>query len=83
MFAERDPVHARFSDRVDAVADGIVMVDRNGRTVLSNRQAAQLSGHARGDLEGPPVERLLPAASGAAHARRGQCDLAHLPEAAR
>ncbi len=46
---------------IDALADGIVLVDEDGRIVLANRQAAAAFGYRPGELAGQPVESLVPA----------------------
>jgi PAS domain S-box-containing protein len=67
--AARDskPVESRFRDLLESVPDGIVMVDQAGRIVLSNSQAERLFGYDSGELQGQPVEVLLPAATRGAH----------------
>jgi PAS domain S-box-containing protein len=65
--SQRDAVKSRFKDVLESVPDGIVMVDRAGTIVLTNRQAERLFGYDSGELQGRPVETLLPAASRAAH----------------
>jgi anti-anti-sigma factor len=46
---------------IDALADGIVLVDEDGRIVLANRQAAEAFGYRPDELAGQPVESLVPA----------------------
>jgi PAS domain S-box-containing protein len=46
---------------LDALADGIVLVDEDGRIVLANRHAAAAFGYRPGELAGQLVESLLPA----------------------
>jgi PAS domain S-box-containing protein len=45
---------------IEAVPDGIVIVDSQGRIILVNQQTEELFGYDRGDLLGKPVETLLP-----------------------
>jgi anti-anti-sigma factor len=52
---------------VDALADGVVLVDAEGVLVLANRRAEELFGYARGELAGQRVESLLPAGLRSAH----------------
>lgn len=60
-------VEARFRDLLESVPDGIVMVNSDGHIVLSNTQAERLFGYASGELQGQPIERLLPHGLRAAH----------------
>ena len=46
---------------IDALADGIVLADEDGRIALANRQAATIFGYRPGELAGQLVESLLPA----------------------
>jgi anti-anti-sigma factor len=46
---------------IDALADGIVLADEDGRIVLANRRAEEMFGYAHGELAGQLVESLLPA----------------------
>jgi len=52
---------------LDALADGIVLADEDGRIVLANRQAAATFGYRPGELTGQPVESLVPAGLRDAH----------------
>lgn len=67
---ERDAqlIEERFKDLLESVPDGIVMVNRDGSIVLSNRQAERLFGYDAGELRGQPIEILLPHGSRGAHA---------------
>jgi PAS domain S-box-containing protein len=47
---------------IDVLADGIVLVDEDGRIVLANRQAAATFGYRPGELATQPVESLVPTA---------------------
>src|SRR5262245_45502847 len=58
---------AMFRALLDAAPDGMVVVDREGRIVLANRQAEALFGVAGHELIGRPVEVLLPEAYRATH----------------
>lgn len=66
---ERDAklIEARFKDLLESVPDGIVMVNQEGRIVLSNHQAERLFGYSSGELLGRSVETLLPHASRHSH----------------
>jgi anti-anti-sigma factor len=58
---------------LDALADGIVLADQDGRIVLANRQAAAMFGYRPGELLGQLVESLVPAGLRDAH-RRDRAD---------
>lgn len=49
-----------FSSVVDAAPDGILLVDRNGTIVLTNRQATAMFGYEPDALLGRSVDELLP-----------------------
>jgi anti-anti-sigma factor len=46
---------------IDALADGILLADEDGRIVLANRRAATMFGYRPGELGGQQVESLMPA----------------------
>jgi anti-anti-sigma factor len=46
---------------IDALADGIVLADHEGRIVLASRRAAEMFGYQPAELAGQPVESLMPA----------------------
>jgi PAS domain S-box-containing protein len=52
---------------IDALADGIVLADEDGRIVLASRQAAATFGYQQGELVGQAVESLMPAGLRDAH----------------
>jgi anti-anti-sigma factor len=52
---------------IDALADGIVLVDADGRIALANRQAATIFGYRPGELTGQLVESLISAGLRDAH----------------
>ena len=54
-------VEARYREVLDAMPDGIVMINATGCIVFSNVQADRMFGYADGELRGLPIERLLPA----------------------
>ncbi|MEZ5236715.1 MAG: PAS domain S-box protein [Acidimicrobiia bacterium] len=47
---------------LDALPDGVVITDRAGTITATNERAAELFGYPAGELEGRPVEDLLPEA---------------------
>ena len=57
---------AKFRGLLEAAPDAIVGVDPDGRIALVNAQAERLFGYPRAELEGQPVEILVP------HGVRGQ-----------
>ena len=52
---------------IDALADGIVLADQDGRIMLANRRAAAMFGYRPGELAGQAVESLVPAGLRDAH----------------
>jgi len=52
---------------IDALADGIVLADEDGRIVLANRLAAEMFGYQPAELAGQPVESLMPTGLRDAH----------------
>jgi two-component system sensor histidine kinase DevS len=56
-----------FTFVVDAAPDGILIVDREGQIVFTNRQAVVLFGYEPGELDGRSVDELLPDALRAGH----------------
>jgi anti-anti-sigma factor len=65
---------------IDALADGIVLADEDGRIMLANRQAAAIFGYEHGELAGRLVESLIPASLRDAH-RLGRATYALKPVA--
>jgi PAS domain S-box-containing protein len=55
-----EAAEARFHAFIEAVPDGIVVVDQEARIVLVNRQTEVLFGYERHELQGQPVEVLVP-----------------------
>jgi PAS domain S-box-containing protein len=51
----------------DAIPDGIVIADLEGRITYVNQHLAQLSGYSAADLVGKPVEALIPEAARSQH----------------
>jgi anti-anti-sigma factor len=52
---------------VDALDDGVLLANDDGRLVLVNRRGEEMFGYRRGELIGRPVESLIPADLRAAH----------------
>ncbi|HEV2749159.1 MAG TPA: PAS domain S-box protein [Gemmatimonadales bacterium] len=50
----------RFRAVVEAVPSGVVMVDREGKIVLVNREIERMFGYLRAELLGRPIETLVP-----------------------
>jgi anti-anti-sigma factor len=55
---------------VDALDDGVVLADGDGRIELANRRLAAMFGYQPGELAGRLVEVLIPAGLGEAHRRQ-------------
>lgn len=53
-------IDARFGDLLEAMPDGVAIVNVTGRIVLANTQMSQLFGYERHTLRGKPVEILMP-----------------------
>lgn len=45
---------------LNAIPDGVLVVDGEGRVLIANRQLEKLFGFDSGDLDGQPVEMLIP-----------------------
>jgi anti-anti-sigma factor len=65
---------------VDALTDGVALVDGDGLLALANRRLAEMSGYEQAELIGLPVEALIPADLRPAH-RGHRADYARAPEA--
>jgi anti-anti-sigma factor len=52
---------------VDALSDGVLLVDDDGVIVLANRRLEEMFGYPHGELSGRSVESLIPAGLRAAH----------------
>ena len=62
-----EPIESRFGQLLESLPEGILMVDRGGRIVLANPQAAHLFGYGQGELHGRLVEELVPPGSRTSH----------------
>lgn len=65
--AQLERSEARYRSLVEHAPDALVIVGSDGRIVYANRQVETLLGYARSELEGQPVETLVPEAARAAH----------------
>ncbi|MBS0375849.1 MAG: PAS domain S-box protein [Proteobacteria bacterium] len=65
--SERQRDDELFRALLEAAPDAMVIVDESGRIVLVNTQAERLFGHARHELRGESVERLIPPRYAAQH----------------
>jgi PAS domain S-box-containing protein len=52
---------------LDLIADGVAIVDTSGTIRYANRPLAELFGYEDGDLDGQPVEMLVPPESSESH----------------
>ncbi len=52
---------------LDLIADGVAIVDSSGTIRYANRPLAELFGYEEGDLDGQPVEMLVPPESRESH----------------
>jgi PAS domain S-box-containing protein len=70
--ALRDEEHDRaLRTLLETAAQGIVSVDAQGLIATANHAFAAMFGWAPGDLNGEPIERLMPSAFRDGHRRRG------------
>jgi anti-anti-sigma factor len=65
---------------VDALPDGVALIDDEGMLTLANRRLAEMFGYEHAELIGRPVESLIPAGLRTAH-RRHRAAYARAPEA--
>ena len=57
---ESEVLKARFQGLLDAAPDAMVLVNRDGRIVLTNDETEKLFGYAPSELIGEPVDLLVP-----------------------
>lgn len=60
FYAGRMQAEASLLEVLEAMPDGVVIIDREGRIVLVNRELERMLGYTRADLLGNPVEVLVP-----------------------
>ena len=81
LFAQKDVTRLRvarqaqtfthdYGELLEAMPDGIVLVNPTGHVVLANAQAETMFGYERGELQGRGVECLVPPRLRADHLRR-------------
>jgi diguanylate cyclase len=63
-------LHASMREVLDDLPDGVVIVNESGRIVYANRQVEILTGYRRSELEGRPVELLVPASLRTLHVKQ-------------
>jgi two-component system, cell cycle sensor histidine kinase and response regulator CckA len=51
---------ARFRDLLESAPDAMVIVDRNGRIVLSNTQTEKVFGYSKSEMLGQAIDMLIP-----------------------
>jgi PAS domain S-box-containing protein len=67
------------ADLLEAMADGIIVCDDQGRILFANGQAEQLSGYSREELSGMRIEMLVPERLRDGHQDKRSSYLAHAP----
>ncbi len=65
----RKQLEAKFRGLLESAPDGIVVVDTSGKIVIVNGQAEKLFGYAKDELQGQPIEILVPDKVMHAHAK--------------
>lgn len=74
--SDRKLAEERFRIAVESAPCGMVMIDRQGRIVLANREIERLFGHDAGELVGQDLEVLVPERFRAEHIRQRERFLA-------
>ena len=72
----------RFRTFAENSADGVLMVNEDGRIVMANAMAGRMFGYAEGELTGAPLETLVPESLRTAH-RQHRASFFSQAEAAR
>jgi PAS domain S-box-containing protein len=67
LYAQRRSLEGMFRDVIEFAPDAFILTDPQGRIVQINARAEDLFGYARAELNGQPVEALLPQALRGVH----------------
>ncbi|MBI3965561.1 MAG: PAS domain S-box protein [Chloroflexi bacterium] len=78
LFDQAVAAEAKFRGLLESAPDAIVIVDGDGRIVLANQQATVMFGYDRHELQGQPVELLVPERFRAAHVHHRDAYLANM-----
>ena len=57
---DRKRAEEKFRGLLESAPDAMVITDRRGQIILTNRQSEELFGYCRDELLGEPVEKLIP-----------------------
>ena len=71
MIRDAKVLEAYLRELLDSLPDASFVVDSTGRLVLVNSQTEEMSGHQSGELQGKPIDTLIPERFQHAHA--GHC----------
>lgn len=76
-FSARRDLETRLLQVIEAMPNGIIMVNENGTIEIVNAQAEKIFGYNRIELLGKPVEQLIPHKTAANHAHNRDAFFAH------
>jgi len=68
-FSARRDLETRLRQVIEAMPNGIIMVNNSGIIEILNAQAEKIFGYDRSELLGKPVEQLIPQKAAASHAQ--------------